>query len=93
MLEVMREATRLGHLDHADHDWSRAFLTNPASACGFAAPSLAVGSVADLLLFNARNWNELFSRPQSDRIVLRAGAQIERVLPNYCELDEQMGTP
>ncbi|MCY4153475.1 MAG: cytosine deaminase [Aestuariivita sp.] len=93
MLEVMREAIRLGHLDHSDRDWSRAFLTNPAAACGFEEPSLEVGSAADLLLFNARNWNELFSRPQSDRIVLRAGRQIERVLPNYCELDEQMRTP
>jgi cytosine deaminase len=36
MLEVMREATRIGHLDHSDTDWTNAFLTNPAAACGFA---------------------------------------------------------
>ena len=38
MLEVMREATRIGHLDHSDSDWTHAFTTNPARAAGFAAP-------------------------------------------------------
>ena len=39
MIEVMREATRIGHLDHADPDWPAAFVRNPALACGFASPS------------------------------------------------------
>jgi cytosine deaminase len=29
MLEVMREATRIGHLDHSRTDWTDAFLTAP----------------------------------------------------------------
>lgn len=88
MLEVMREATRIGHLDHADPDWVQAFLANPARACGFAAPSLAPGAPADLVITRARDWSELFSRPQSDRIVLRAGRVIDRTLPDYAELDD-----
>lgn len=88
MLEVMREATRIGHLDHADPDWVNAFLANPARACGFAAPSLAPGAPADLVITRARDWSELFSRPQSDRIVLRAGRVIDRTLPDYAELDD-----
>ena len=88
MLEVMREATRIGHLDHADRDWVHAFLANPARACGFAAPSLAPGAPADLVITRARDWSELFSRPQSDRIVLRAGRVIDRTLPDYAELDD-----
>lgn len=88
MLEVMREATRIGHLDHSDPDWVQAFLGNPARACGFAAPSLAPGAPADLVITRARNWSELFSRPQADRIVLRAGRQIDRTLPDYAELDD-----
>jgi hypothetical protein len=40
MLEVMREATRIGHLDHSRDDWVEAFLTAPAATCGFDAPSL-----------------------------------------------------
>ena len=89
MIEVMGR-TRIGHLDHADPDWARAFLTNPAAACGFEAPSLAPGTPADLVICKARNWTELFARPQSDRIVLRAGRAIDRTLPDYAELDPLM---
>ncbi len=91
MLEVLREATRIGHLDHSPPDWTHSVLTNPARACGFAAPSLAIGAAADLVIFKARNWSELFSRPQPDRIVLREGLQIDRSLPDYAELDDLMG--
>ena len=90
MLEVMREATRIGHLDHSADDWPNAFLTNPARACGFAPPSLAPAAPADLVICKARGWTELFSRPQADRIVLRAGRQIDRRLPDYSELDDLM---
>lgn len=92
MLEVMRQATRIGHLDHSDADWSRAFLSNPATACGFDVPSLAPGAPADLVICKARSWTELFARPQSDRIVLRDGVQIDRTLPDYSELDHLMRT-
>ena len=90
MLEVMREATRIGHLDHSDSDWTHAFTTNPAKAAGFAAPSLEVGAPADLVICKARSWTELFARPQSDRIVLRRGRPIDRTLPDYAELDDLM---
>ncbi len=90
MLEVMREATRIGHLDHGDDNWTHAFLGNPAAACGFEAPSLAPGAPADLVICRAREWTELFARPQADRIVLRGGKQIDRTLPDYSELDYLM---
>jgi len=92
MLEVMREATRIGHLDHSANDWAHAFLTNPAATCGFDAPSLDIGAPADLVICKARSWTELFARPQSDRIVLRGGEQIDRTLPDYAELDDLMRT-
>lgn len=90
MIEVMREATRISHLDHTGTDWPRAFTANPAQACGFDAPSLAPGGPADLVICRARSWTELFARPQADRIVLRAGRQIDRTLPDYSELDGLM---
>lgn len=90
MIEVMREATRIGHLDHSDTDWPNAFLANPAKACGFDLPSLAPGSPADLILCKARTWTEFFARPQADRIVIRDGLQIDRTLPDYAELDHLM---
>jgi cytosine deaminase len=92
MLEVLREAVRIGHLDHAGPGWVQTALANPARACGFPAPSLTPGSPADLVIFRARDWNELYARPQSDRIVLRGGVAIDRRLPDYAELDALMRT-
>ena len=93
MLEVMREATRIAHLDHSRADWAEAFTTAPAAACGFDAPSLAPGAPADLVICRARSWTELLARPQSDRIVLRGGRAIDRTLPSHAELDELMEAP
>lgn len=90
MLEVLREATRIGHLDHGRQDWACSVTRTPAAVCGFAETSLAAGSAADLVIFRARSWTELFARPQSDRVVLRAGRAIDRRLPDYAELDHLM---
>ncbi|MGV6847407.1 MAG: cytosine deaminase [Marinibacterium sp.] len=90
MIEVLREATRIGHLDHSAPDWALSVTANPARACGFDAPSLAPGAPADLVICSARGWTELFSRPQADRIVIRGGRQIDRTLPAYRELDHLM---
>ena len=87
MLEVLREATRIAHLDHSDNDWNRSFSATPAQVCGFSPASLKTGDSADLLIFPARHWHELLSRPQSNRIVLRQGKAIDRCLPDYSELD------
>ncbi|MES2666036.1 MAG: cytosine deaminase [Pseudomonadota bacterium] len=86
MLEVLCCATRIGHLDHSGAGWVDTVIANPAKACGFAPPALT----DDLVIFKARNWTELFSRPQSDRIVIRAGRQIDRRLPDYADLDDLM---
>ena len=90
MIEVMRQATRIGHLDHTGTDWAHSFITNPAQACGFKTPALAVGAPADLVICSARSWTEFFARPQADRVVLRAGQAIDTRLPDYAELDELM---
>ncbi|MEL6235131.1 MAG: cytosine deaminase [Pseudomonadota bacterium] len=92
MLEVMREATRIAHLDHSQ-DWVPAFAAQPAATCGFAPWSPAPDAPADLVIFNARSWTELFARPQADRMVIRAGRQIDRTLPDYAELDGLMEGP
>lgn len=88
MVEVLREATRIGHLDHTGTDWVRTVTENPARAMG-----LKGGLDPDnIVIFRARNWNEFFARPQSDRIVIRSGRQIDRVLPDYSDLDALMET-
>ncbi|MCY3879237.1 MAG: cytosine deaminase [Rhodobacteraceae bacterium] len=90
MVEVMREATRICHLDHTDPDWHDAFSAGPAGICGFSPDSLRPGDRADFVLFNARDWSELLPRPQSDRVVVRDGLAIDRTLPDYRELDDLM---
>lgn len=93
--EVLREGARILQFDHPQADafaWARSVGADPAAIAGFAhAAKLAVGISADLVLFGARNWTELMSRPQSNRTVLRAGAAIDTTLPDYRELDDLMG--
>ncbi|MEM9223259.1 MAG: cytosine deaminase [Pseudomonadota bacterium] len=92
MLEVWREATRVLHLDHPIDAWPRAFSATPAAIMGLAdRDALAPGAPADLVVFKARRFDELFSRPQSDRTVIRNGAIIDAAPPDYRDLDAVAG--
>ena len=90
MVEVMREATRIAHLDHSGDDWVNAFTSIPAQICGFDAPSFTPGAPADLILFSARTWNEFLSRPQMDRAVISDGKVLAVSPPPYAALDPLM---
>jgi cytosine deaminase len=94
-LEVLREGARVLHFDHPLEDawqWARTVAGDAAKIAGFDySAEIAVGAPADLLLFRARSWTELLSRPQSDRMVLRGGVAIDTALPDYRELDDLMG--
>ena len=93
-LEVLREGARILHFDHPKEtawNWARTVGADAADIAGFAyRGEIEAGASADLLLFRARNWTELLSRPQSDRIVLRGGRAIDTALPDYRELDDLM---
>lgn len=94
MLEVLREGARILHFDHPqDEAWSWATTTSSGAAAiaGFTHRArIAAGAPADLIVFRARSWTELLSRPQSDRVVLRNGVPIDTALPDYRELDDLM---
>ncbi|MBK7469418.1 MAG: cytosine deaminase [Betaproteobacteria bacterium] len=91
MLEVFTQAARIAHLDRPIGAWPAAVTRTPAEIMGLGAGGrLETGAPADLVLFNARGYSELLSRPQSDRIVLRAGKAIDTTLPDYRELDPLM---
>lgn len=87
MIEVMREATRICHLDHSEPAWFDSFTSIPAQICEFPRSTLGLNEPADFVICSSRNWSELYSRPQSDRIVVRNGQAIDRQLPDYRELD------
>jgi cytosine/creatinine deaminase len=90
-LDSFRFALRVAHLDHPVGDWGASITRTPATAMGLDAIGvLGAGRPADLVLTRARSFDELVSRPQSDRIVLRAGVAQSTELPDYTELDALM---
>jgi cytosine deaminase len=90
-LEVFREATRIAHLDHSQVPWIEAISATPARIMRLPGSGrIATGAPADLILTRARGFNELLARPQSDRVVIVAGRQVETQLPDYRELDDLM---
>ena len=91
MLEVWREGVRILHLDYPYADWADSVSAAPARAMGIAPPRLAVGEPADMILTQARDFTELFSRPQADRLVLRNGAALDDAPPAYSDLDKVEG--
>ncbi len=89
MLEVFREAVRIAHLDHPLGGWAASVTRIPAAQMRLAgAAAVEPGASADLVLFSARDWGELLSRPQADRIVIRSGRPIDTTPPDYAELDD-----
>ncbi|WP_375451384.1 cytosine deaminase [uncultured Devosia sp.] len=95
--EVFREGARILHFDHPQDqawDWVRAVGGAPATHGEFMYKAkIAVGQPADFVIFRARAWSELMSRPQSDRIVIRKGLPVDTTPPDYRELDDLMGRP
>jgi cytosine deaminase len=87
-LDSFRFTLRVSHLDHPYGDWGGSISRVPAATMGLAGiGAIGVGWAADLVLTRARSFDELVSRPQSDRVVLRAGRVIDTTLPDYAELD------
>ena len=88
-LEVLSQSVKIAHLDTPYSDWCSSVTKTPADLMNL--PNLGRierGLVADLIIFKARYFSELFSRPQSDRVVIRNGKQIDTTLPDYSELDD-----
>jgi cytosine deaminase len=89
VLEVFTQSVRIAHLDVPYGDWPCAVTKTPADLIGLPdVGRIGVGLPADLILFKGRNFSELLSRSQHDRIVIRNGQPIDTTLPDYAELDE-----
>ncbi|MBD1874789.1 cytosine deaminase [Nodosilinea sp. FACHB-131] len=91
MVEVFTQAVRIGQLDRPIGDWPQAVTRTPAQIMGLEAGLIGTSRPADLVVFKARSFSELLSRPQGDRIVLRQGSPIDTTLPDYAELDAVVG--
>jgi cytosine/creatinine deaminase len=91
MMEVWREGVRILHLDYPFADWTEVVSASPAKAMGLDVGVLHPGRPADMILTRARDFTELFARPQSDRIVVRNGEASNVRPPDYAELDALEG--
>jgi len=92
MVETYTQAVRIAHLDRPHGDWPPCATTVPAMAMKLAWDGrISSGCPADLVLFRARFYSELLSRPQADRMVLRDGRLVDTRLPDYRELDGPLG--
>ncbi|WP_299809830.1 cytosine deaminase [uncultured Roseibium sp.] len=90
LVEVYAQATRILHLDHPIADWISSVSSTSADIMNVPHGRLRPGAPADLILFRARSWNELLSRPAGPREVIREGYSIDNTLPDYRELDHLM---
>ncbi len=89
LLQVFSQGVQIGHLDSNYNGWIKSITQVPAQIMNLADGGvITVGMTADLIIFNARYYSELLSRPQSDRRIIRHGQFIEPVLPSYRELDD-----
>ena len=89
MLEVLEQAVRIAHLDTPYGNWIDSFTKIPGEIMGLKDSGIIKQNIsADLIVFQGRYFSELLSRSQHDRIVLRNGNPINRILPSYSELDD-----
>ena len=87
-IEVFAQAVRIAQLDNPLGGWARAVTATPAGVMGTSVGGLLrQGRSADLILFHARSWSELLSRPGGPRLVVRGGRPVTDALPDYRELD------
>jgi cytosine/creatinine deaminase len=92
MVDTFRQAVRIAHLDHPFGDITRMIGPAPAGIMGvLPLGTIAAGTPARLILFSARTLNELVCRPQADRIVIKDGKRLDAELPDYAELDDELG--
>ena len=89
VVDTFRQAVRILHLDHPLSAAPALVGTTPSPIGAFDGHGrLTVGAPARLIVFNARTINEIVSRPQSDRVVIREGGKISTLPPDYSELWE-----
>ncbi|BAI89358.1 putative cytosine deaminase [Limnospira platensis NIES-39] len=88
VLEVFKMSVRIGHLDHPYGDWPQIVTKTAADLMGLSnRVRLGVGISANLIAFKGRNFSELLSRSQHDRVIIRNGASVSASIPDYSELD------
>ncbi|TJZ94255.1 cytosine deaminase [Paracoccus gahaiensis] len=83
MLDSWRQSVRILHLDHPFADAPILAGPVPARIMGLDAGAIGVGRRANLMLFRAYTLDQVIARPQSDRMLVRAGQWCSPPSPAY----------
>lgn len=88
LVELFRDAARFGHADLAPGAWAKSISNVPRKMMGLSeSDGIAIGASADFILFQGRNFSEIFARPGAPRQVIHAGRVVNFDLPDFSELD------
>ncbi len=84
MVEVYREAVRIGHLDNSIGQYANCISHNPEKLMGLENPSIfSPGQKADMIVFSGTSFSQIFSRLGAPRQIINAGRLIEATLPDF----------
>ncbi len=89
LLQVLAWGSQIAHLDRPYGPRVKTVTQTPAELLQMShLGRFYEGMSADLVIFRGRTYSELFSRPESEREIIRHGRFIERKLPDYRDLDD-----
>jgi cytosine deaminase len=92
-LEVMREATRIAHLDHPFGDWPKTGARKPRAVRWGWTPTAAgssEGGPADFVICEGRSWTVRSCRGRKAGASCCATARSSTTPPDYAELDTSL---
>lgn len=88
LVELFRDAARLGHADLQPGTWAKSISRVPGKMMGLSGgDGMKVGGSADFILLEGRSFSEVFARPGAKRQIIHAGREMAFDLPNFSELD------
>jgi len=87
MMEVLREAMRLGHLDNPAGRYCALAGYDAEKIMGLDEPAMiAEGHMADMVIFQANSLSQLFTRLGAARRIINQGREIYPILPDLWDL-------
>ena len=88
LVELFRDTARFGHADLTLGEWSKSISNTPQVLMQKTIePGIGVGAPADFVLFQGRNFSEVFSRLGAKRQIIRGGKNVVVDLPDFIDLD------
>lgn len=88
MVEVYREAVRIGHLDNTIGHYANTISSTPERLMGLSQSArLAKGHFADMIIFQGTSFSQIFTRIGAPRSIICNGRMVDAPLPPFPNLD------